>query len=68
MQNNSNGFIAALSAISLALLAGCVVDELSKPGVETGLAHPPEYWTGASEGTRWALLALGVWCEGAGIE
>jgi len=33
------------------------------PGVEKWLGHPPEYFRGTFEGTLWALLALGIWCE-----
>jgi len=38
------------------------------PGVERWLAHPPEYFRGPWEGTLWALLALGIWCEHVGVE
>jgi asparagine synthase (glutamine-hydrolysing) len=53
-------------------LRDCIlgVDSLRRllPGVEAWLAHPPGYWTGPTEGTLWALLALGIWCEGAGVQ
>lgn len=38
------------------------------PGVEAWLAHPPEYYRGPWEGTMWALLALGIWCEHHGVK
>ncbi len=37
------------------------------PGVERWLARPPEYFRGSREGTLWALLALGIWCEHVGV-
>jgi asparagine synthetase B (glutamine-hydrolysing) len=37
------------------------------PGAEQWLRHPPEYYRGPWEGTLWALLALGIWCEQYGI-
>jgi asparagine synthase (glutamine-hydrolysing) len=37
------------------------------PGVETWLAHPPDYFRASYEGTLWALLSLGIWCEHHGI-
>ncbi|MCK4773622.1 MAG: asparagine synthase, partial [Candidatus Krumholzibacteria bacterium] len=37
------------------------------PGAETWLRHPPEYFKGPWEGTLWALLALGIWCEAHGV-
>jgi asparagine synthase (glutamine-hydrolysing) len=38
------------------------------PGAETWLARPAERFRGPWEGTLWALLALGVWCEAVGVE
>jgi hypothetical protein len=38
------------------------------PGVEAWLAHPPEYYRGPWEGTLWALLALGIWCQHHGVK
>jgi asparagine synthase (glutamine-hydrolysing) len=38
------------------------------PGAETWLRHPPEYFRGPWEGTLWALLALGIWCEAHGVK
>ena len=43
-------------------------DRVWHRGVETWLEHPPEYFRGPWEGTLWALLALGIWCESAGVE
>jgi len=37
------------------------------PGVEGWLRHEPSYFRGPWEGTLWALLSLGVWCENAGV-
>ncbi len=37
------------------------------PGVERWLAHPPDYFRASYEGTLWALLSLGIWCEHHGI-
>ena len=37
------------------------------PGVERWLAHGPSYYRGPWEGTLWALLSLGIWCEAAGV-
>jgi len=37
------------------------------PGVESWLDHESEYFRGPWEGTLWALLSLGIWCEEAGI-
>jgi len=37
------------------------------PGVESWLAQPPERFRGPWEGTLWALLALGIFCETAGV-
>jgi len=37
------------------------------PCAERWLGHPPEYYRGPWEGTLWALLALGIWCEEAGV-
>jgi asparagine synthase (glutamine-hydrolysing) len=38
------------------------------PGVEKWLHHPPEYFRGPWEGTLWALLSLGIWCEAHGVQ
>jgi asparagine synthase (glutamine-hydrolysing) len=38
------------------------------PGVERWLSHDPDYYRGPWEGTLWALLSLGIWCEAAGVE
>jgi hypothetical protein len=38
------------------------------PGLEKWLANPPAYFRGPWEGTLWALISLGVWCEHAGVE
>ena len=37
------------------------------PGVERWLAHEASYYRGPWEGTLWALLSLGIWCEAAGV-
>ena len=37
------------------------------PGVEAWLSRIPRDYGGPWGGTVWALLALGVWCEGLGI-
>ena len=37
------------------------------PGLERWLGRPAELFRGPYEGTLWGLLALGVWCEGAGV-
>jgi len=37
------------------------------PGVERWLSHDPSYFKGPWEGTLWALLSLGIWCEAAGV-
>ncbi len=38
------------------------------PGAEAWLRHPPVYFRGPWEGSLWALLSLGIWCEHHGIE
>ena len=38
------------------------------PCAERWLDHPPEYFRGPWEGTLWALLALGIWCEEVGVK
>ncbi len=38
------------------------------PGVEGWLGNSPEYFRGTFEGTLWALLALGIWCEHHGVK
>ncbi len=38
------------------------------PGVESWLSQPPHAYGGAVEGTLWALLTLGIWCERVGVE
>ena len=37
------------------------------PGLEGWLAHEPGYFRGPWEGTLWALLSLGIWCDHAGV-
>jgi asparagine synthase (glutamine-hydrolysing) len=37
------------------------------PGVEAWVDHPPEFFRSTREGTLWALLALGIWCENAEV-
>lgn len=53
-------------------LRGYVLDSAAVrktlPGIESWLDHPPEYFHNAWQGTLWALLALGIWCEAHGIE
>jgi asparagine synthase (glutamine-hydrolysing) len=39
----------------------------SLPGVERWLSHESSYYRGPWEGTLWALLSLGIWCEAAGV-
>jgi asparagine synthetase B (glutamine-hydrolysing) len=36
-------------------------------GLEGWLGREPGYFRGPWEGTLWALLALGIWCEHAGV-
>ncbi|HEU4364529.1 MAG TPA: asparagine synthase (glutamine-hydrolyzing) [Candidatus Krumholzibacteria bacterium] len=50
------GRVLASSAVRAAL-----------PGVENWLSHPPEYFRSSYEGTLWALLSLGIWCEHHGV-
>jgi len=38
------------------------------PGVESWLSQPPHAYGGPTEGTLWALLTLGIWCERTGIQ
>jgi asparagine synthase (glutamine-hydrolysing) len=38
------------------------------PSTERWLGHPPEYYRGPWEGTLWALLALGIWCDEVGVK
>jgi asparagine synthase (glutamine-hydrolysing) len=40
----------------------------SLPGLENWLDHPAEYYRGPWEGTLWALLALGIWCDHLDIQ
>jgi len=37
------------------------------PGLEAWLGHPAEYFREPWEGTLWALVALGIWCDELGI-
>jgi asparagine synthase (glutamine-hydrolysing) len=37
------------------------------PGLEAWVLNPPEFFRGPREGTLWALLTLGIWCETAGV-
>jgi hypothetical protein len=37
------------------------------PGLESWLAHDPHYFRGPWEGTLWALLSLGIWCDHTGV-
>ncbi len=37
------------------------------PGVESWLSQSPHAYGGATEGTLWALLTLGIWCERTGV-
>ncbi len=37
------------------------------PGVEDWLHNPPGYFRGPWEGTLWALISLGIWCEHHGL-
>lgn len=38
------------------------------PGIESWLSHPPHAYGGSTEGTLWALLTLGIWCERVGVK
>ena len=38
-----------------------------KVKLETWLTHPPEYFQEPWEGTLWALIALGIWCDHHGV-
>ena len=33
------------------------------PGIEGWLGHPTQYYRGCFQGTLWALLSLGIWCQ-----
>jgi asparagine synthase (glutamine-hydrolysing) len=48
-------------------ILGATAVRRALPGVEGWLANEPAYFRGPWEGTLWALLSLGIWCEGAGI-
>ncbi len=37
------------------------------PGLEAWLRQPADSFHGPKEGAYWALLALGIWCEAAGV-
>ncbi len=37
------------------------------PGLEAWLRQPIESFRGPKEGTLWALIALGIWCDAAGV-
>jgi asparagine synthase (glutamine-hydrolysing) len=37
------------------------------PGIEDWLSRPPKSYRDPSEGTLWALEALGIWCERVGV-
>jgi asparagine synthetase B (glutamine-hydrolysing) len=37
------------------------------PGLESWVRQPPERFHGPWEGTFWALVTLGVWCDAAGV-
>jgi asparagine synthase (glutamine-hydrolysing) len=38
------------------------------PGAESWLSHSPHAYGGATEGTLWALLSLGIWCGRVGVK
>jgi asparagine synthase (glutamine-hydrolysing) len=44
-------------------ILGCGALRSALPGLEDWLSKPPEAFRGPWEGTLWALLALGIWCE-----
>jgi asparagine synthase (glutamine-hydrolysing) len=48
-------------------ILGAAAVRRALPGVERWLSHEPAYFRGPWEGTLWALLSLGIWCEGAGV-
>jgi asparagine synthase (glutamine-hydrolysing) len=49
------------------ILGSCAVRRVF-PGAEAWLQHPPGYFRGSWEGSLWALLSLGIWCDHHGIE
>ncbi len=65
------GNLPELLATDARTLHGYILDSgavrRALPGAETWLQHAPEYFRDAWEGTMWALLALGIWCERHGI-
>lgn len=48
-------------------ILGSVAVGNALPGISQWLDHPPEYYRGPWEGTLWALLSLGIWCNDAGV-
>jgi len=66
------GNLSELLASHGKILRGYILDSTAVrnalPGIESWLGHPPEYYHNAWQGTLWALLSLGIWCEAHGIE
>jgi hypothetical protein len=44
-------------------IVGSAAVRRALPGLERWLAKPPACFRGPWEGTLWALLSLGIWCE-----
>lgn len=65
------GNLPELLATQGGVVRGRVLDasavRASLPGVEAWLAHPSQYFRASQEGTLWALLSLGIWCEHHGV-
>ena len=49
------------------LVLGARAVRRALPGIERWVCNPPQFFHGPREGTMWALLALGIWCEEAGV-
>ena len=50
------------------MVLGSTAVTAALPGAETWLQNEPDYFRGPWEGTLWALLALGIWCENVGVQ
>jgi asparagine synthetase B (glutamine-hydrolysing) len=61
------GRIAELLRHDGAILRSRILDvgavRRALPGAESWLSRAPESYRGPWEGTLWALLALGIWCD-----
>jgi asparagine synthase (glutamine-hydrolysing) len=60
-------FLSRDRATFLDLVLGASAVRRALPGLERWLEQPVADFRAAREGTLWAILALAVWCEAAGV-